>query len=529
MVSYLSKMVFQLLKMMEILLELSLKRITKTNTNTMPKSLPQLGDSNWGTPLNNHLAQLQNPTTGGVNSFDIFSDRPLASTLTNDDKGKTYLYTQTGNIHQWTGTTWKVLNESIINVKDYGAVGDGVVDDTVAIQTSINQITLFKNTTNINIPQGQYKVTGGINVPRGVKIKGAGKVLTTILHSANNVCFDNLTDADQSYTSTEFSDFSLQHGYTNNSNAIGILTGNSSFAVKFQNINVQGFNGGVGIELRNTNTWTESSIWENVVMIENKIGIKMTRTAGTESFGYTNMKEVLFVVAAGQIGLLVGAGCLLYHSHISLRGSQAAGSILVKVFGVLEKNYYEIMSEGFSVNDGSYLLDIDGGSVTGTGFIPQETFGNINRIVNGGNLSTYAGAFGGNFGIGLMTPQSQLDVVGNNGITVGGYGTHRGVMTFRSKSDGAYFNIQNSYQSGSVGNAVAKFGWGQGSSTINTPDQYTTMSMTVDNKVGIGTSNPKSKLAVVGLIEHADNATALAAGLAIGDFYRTGDMLKVVH
>ena len=29
--------------------------------------------------------------------------------------------------------------------------------------------------------------------------------------------------------------------------------------------------------------------------------------------------------------------------------------------------------------------------------------------------------------------------------------------------------------------------------------------------------------------EHADNAAALSAGLTIGNFYRTGDFLKVVH
>jgi len=50
-----------------------------------------------------------------------------------------------------------------------------------------------------------------------------------------------------------------------------------------------------------------------------------------------------------------------------------------------------------------------------------------------------------------------------------------------------------------------------------------------DGRVGIGTKNPTAPLHVVGLSEYADNATAMAAGLTVGAFYRTGDLLKVVH
>jgi len=47
--------------------------------------------------------------------------------------------------------------------------------------------------------------------------------------------------------------------------------------------------------------------------------------------------------------------------------------------------------------------------------------------------------------------------------------------------------------------------------------------------VGIGTTDPKSKLHVTGLPVYADNAAAITGGLTAGAFYRTGDLLKVVH
>jgi Pectate lyase superfamily protein len=140
------------------------------------KSIPQLGDSNWGTPLNAHLAQLQNPTNGGINTFEQFSGR--LTNLTADDTGKTYLYTQTGNLHQWTGTTWKVLNESVINVKDYGAIGDGVVDDTVAVQNVINKRGA------IFIPAGRYLTTSTLfaasSDTSSTKIYGDGRGKTIL-------------------------------------------------------------------------------------------------------------------------------------------------------------------------------------------------------------------------------------------------------------------------------------------------------------------------------------------------------------
>ena len=55
------------------------------------------------------------------------------------------------------------------------------------------------------------------------------------------------------------------------------------------------------------------------------------------------------------------------------------------------------------------------------------------------------------------------------------------------------------------------------------------MRIDTSGNLGIGTGIPTAALQVVGLVEYADNATAITAGLTAGAFYRTGDLLKVVH
>jgi hypothetical protein len=166
------------------------------------KSIPQLGDSNWGTPLNAHISQLQNPANGAINSFDQFSGRP--TNLTSDDAGKTYLYTQTGNIHQWNGNTWKVLNESVINVKDYGAVGDGVTDDTVAVQSVANIAKTIKK--SIFIPNGIFLIDNTIEVS-GLEI--FGNSISNSIIKATNKQFDIFLTVGGSY----FRNFTINGGW----------------------------------------------------------------------------------------------------------------------------------------------------------------------------------------------------------------------------------------------------------------------------------------------------------------------------
>ena len=60
-----------------------------------------------------------------------------------------------------------------INAKDYGAVGDGVADDTAAVQAALNAAE--KEGPVCLLPAGRYRINGALTVPPGVTFRGASE------------------------------------------------------------------------------------------------------------------------------------------------------------------------------------------------------------------------------------------------------------------------------------------------------------------------------------------------------------------
>jgi hypothetical protein len=77
----------------------------------------------------------------------------------------------------------------VINVKDYGAKGDGTTDDTTAIQAAINAALALARPVKVYLPSGNYHISSQLSVTtaaaQGIAFAGDGASFTTITQTAN--------------------------------------------------------------------------------------------------------------------------------------------------------------------------------------------------------------------------------------------------------------------------------------------------------------------------------------------------------
>lgn len=92
------------------------------------------------------------PNDGGQGEYFIENNNELVS--------------DNGSVHTLTNGLKAILNESNINVKHFGAKGDGITDDSTAIQTCIN------NSDIVNLTEGEYLIGTTLNLKNNLKILG---------------------------------------------------------------------------------------------------------------------------------------------------------------------------------------------------------------------------------------------------------------------------------------------------------------------------------------------------------------------
>lgn len=146
----------------------------------------------------------------------------------------------------------------VVSVKDFGAVGNGIADDTSAIQQAIYAAfgtDVSPNGSNyalnkqLYFPPGNYVTTSVLSIPpvQGGIIYGAGRFTTTITNNTNSGIFKT-----NNFNYSTFSDMQLQTNSTTavvfdlNSDGINHNGVNSSFFCEFKNLYVSG--GSIGMQ-----------------------------------------------------------------------------------------------------------------------------------------------------------------------------------------------------------------------------------------------------------------------------------------
>jgi len=152
---------------------------------------------------------------------------------------------QLGYTPSGTSTVTRTIQQKLretLSVKDFGAIGDGVADDTVAIQTAMVQLAL--NGGQLVFPYGTYLITNTIILPFGNN--ATDKQFT--VDFGNSVVKSNVL----SPTNSTFTGFIS--GYLSGTTPIADTSGTEGYVAAnavFMNLNLRGF--GTAIRLNNFN------------------------------------------------------------------------------------------------------------------------------------------------------------------------------------------------------------------------------------------------------------------------------------
>lgn len=131
------------------------------------------GTENWDVPLNNALAAMDASITSGIS--DALQATNNLSDLTNIPQAIDNLGISAGVVQG--------VNE--FNVKDYGAAGNGVADDTAEIQAALDAAHAAGGGI-VYLPAGTYNISSALTMYNRITLRGAGDFVTNIVQTSTS-------------------------------------------------------------------------------------------------------------------------------------------------------------------------------------------------------------------------------------------------------------------------------------------------------------------------------------------------------
>lgn len=141
-----------------------------------------------------------------------------ASDLVSADNGGTVIVDN-------NGARWKLVHSGEVSVRQFGAKGDGVTDDYVAIQKAVD------NVTSVHFPRGTFYVTNPITITGNFRnIYGESRSSSLLLVKADHPAIILNTDLAAMY-------FGTIHDLGFNFEVVGVRTNTSAIAITGSSLN----------------------------------------------------------------------------------------------------------------------------------------------------------------------------------------------------------------------------------------------------------------------------------------------------
>lgn len=215
-----------------------------THRKGLQEDLPQLAGAELGWSIDSQRLFIGNgslaegaPTIGNTEilteNSDIFN---LIGSYTYKGAAGGYIV-QTGPVagDDVTRSLQSKLDD-FASVRDFGALGDGVTDDTAAINRALFQLFCRESTVSsrrtLFFPAGTYRVTDTILIPSYAKLYGEGKASSVITLSANEWSIvQNYVAGDRVFVSGEGFYQAQQDSDSTSVTALGTTTGTNKITL----------------------------------------------------------------------------------------------------------------------------------------------------------------------------------------------------------------------------------------------------------------------------------------------------------
>jgi len=144
-----------------------------------------------GTPArlyvnSDYSIRVQNRNGSMVYSAPAATERISGLVISGDIPSTAVNFLQAGTGAQ-TRTAQSKMRD-IVSVKDFGAVGNGVADDTAAIQACLDAVqTSSALGGTAYLPAGEYKITSTLNLPANVSLEGEGQFSIIRVYACNGI------------------------------------------------------------------------------------------------------------------------------------------------------------------------------------------------------------------------------------------------------------------------------------------------------------------------------------------------------